>query len=57
MIKINRGRIHPNITEDEIQSLALDMMAEMTPAEVRIWAPHLAGLIRHQAQQRSEETI
>ena len=39
MIKIDRGRIHPNMTEDEIQSLALDMMAQMTSAEIRIWEP------------------
>ena len=56
MIKIDRGRIHPNMTEDEIQSLALDMMAQMTSAEIRIWEPHLADVIRRKAQQRSEET-
>ena len=55
MIKIDRGRIHPNMTEDEIQSLALDMMAQMTSAEIRIWEPHLADEIRRKAQPRSEE--
>ena len=43
IIEIDFGRIHANMTEDEIQSLALDMMAGLTSAEVRLLHQNLAA--------------